>query len=501
MALGMILENGWPECDLVDCDYATIPGTALRLPFQKCAPFIILQAFLRDLDQYIEPVMNARGITDEGSWTEDNSVYTSNHKGATAFDYNWDDHPMGRAGAGWDGSVLIDGDQVPAVQELLAWYEGMVFWGNNWNTPKDSMHFQMGYDTYGPANAARVQNFIDRKLRADGYSTWRRGGTARGGGVTPPVAVPVQTGLTANLLQSIGGYRKDMTLARYQALLPELIDAFHFADVNTIDRRAMGIAQLFHESGSLHYQEEIADGSAYEGRIDLGNTQPGDGKRFKGRDFLQVTGRSNYTKLSAWAFARKIPGVDSPTFFVDHPEKLGTDQFAFLGFAWYWTTRRNQAGQSLNDMADARNIDGATYMVNGGYNGLDSRKAFYAKALAANADLLDPTPTDPLEELLMLEVHSWSIYAKPGEGKIPVYQLIQALDAHGPHEPYWEQRARAGDTAAIQDLARVAANGPWNFDLNRYVDDPGAKRQALGVLLEIQAAHPEWITAATPGKA
>lgn len=75
--------------------------------------------------------MNSRGGTDQGSWTPTNSVATSNHLSGTAFDYNWSDHPMGAANAGWNGSTIIKGDQVPAVRELLAWYEQMVFWGND----------------------------------------------------------------------------------------------------------------------------------------------------------------------------------------------------------------------------------------------------------------------------------------------------------------------------------------------------------------------------------
>lgn len=396
MALGMILENGWPECDLVDCDYATIPGTTLRLPFQRGFPFIILQAFIRDLDQYIEPVMNARGISDEGSWTEGNSVYTSNHKGATAFDYNWSDHPMGQAGAGWDGSVLIDGDQVPAVNDLLVWYEGMVFWGNNWSSPKDSMHFQMGYDTYGPANAARVQNFIDRKIRADGFSTFRRGAAP----ATPPgVDVLVQ----AMAPTSVG---RD----RLAALFPAVSQCLRDCDCTTVERIAMWCAQIGHESAGLRYMEEIASGAAYEGRTDLGNTQPGDGVRFKGRGPIQVTGRRNYTVLSQWAYGKGL--VPSPTFFVDNPAELASDCYGFIGVTWYWTTQR-----PMNDAADARDIVRATQYVNGGTNGLEDspdgtpgRRTRYNRTLAMGDQLLaliTDSPSTPGDDMAQVPQDQW----------------------------------------------------------------------------------------------
>lgn len=496
MALGMILENGWPECGPGDCDQLTIPGTPLKLPIRRGIPHRIMQAFFRDMDAYIEPANNSRGYTDEGSWTEDNSVYTSNHKGATAVDWNWSDHAFGVKDGGWDGSVLIRGSQVPAVRELLAFYtfEGLqlIWWGNDWRSPIDGMHFQMGYGTATPEGMAKCQRFINQFIRPDGYSTYRRGSVSP----TAPTAVDV-------LARATG-----LTPARAAQILPTMSAGLRQAECTTPQRGAQFIAHTGHESDDFNATEEYASGAAYEGRCsDLGNCHPGDGVRFKGRTWIQITGRAHYTEFSRWAFDRGL--VPSPTYFVDRPTELADMKWAGIGAAWYWTVSR-----PMNALVDAgesatwgkyRGFEAVTAAINGGTNGLAERRARYNRALALGDQLLTLTaPTesvDPLEELLMIEVHSWSIYAKPGEGKIPVYKLIQALDAHGPHEPYWEQRARGGDLNAIQDLARVAQNGPWNFALNRYVDDPVAKRQALSVLLEIQAAHPEWITAATPGKA
>ena len=68
-----------------------------------------------------------------------------------------------------------------------------------------------------------------------------------------------------------------------------LINAMNKAGINDPTERAMFLAQMAHESGNFRYDEEIASGAAYEGRRDLGNTQPGDGKRYKGRGYIQLT--------------------------------------------------------------------------------------------------------------------------------------------------------------------------------------------------------------------
>lgn len=457
MALGMVLESGWRECDLSDCVYVTIPGTPLRLPIQRGFD-VVFQAFLRDLHENVESCLNARGIGDEGSWTEDNSVYSSNHKGAVAVDWNWEDHPMGPdavagdCNAGWCGSSIIPGNQVPAVFALLDWYtfEGlaMIKWGATWTSPKDSMHFQAGYGT--AQDPAKVQRFIDARIRADGYSTYRRGGVPRGGGAAVPPEPAKVAGLTPAVLAQIMDNR--VAMDRYVALAPQLIAAFHLAECTTLLRRRHFVAQLGHESGGLKYQREIASGAAYEGRADLGNTQPGDGVRYAGRDFIQVTGRSNYTRLSAWAYSRGQ--VPTPTFFVDNPDALATDRYAFLGCVWYWTQARN-----MNAIADTDDIVAVTKAVNGGTNGLEDRKAFYARAVAAGDNLWDPTDTSDEWDTLMADQtkdQSRSIYRTDNAKNFTARDMVFNADATT-HGAMVEAAALRGEQWAIKLVADVAA--------------------------------------------
>lgn len=485
MVLGAIMESGWPRCTPEDCDTATIPGTPLRLLIQRGVMFDVFQAFLRDLDAYIEPCMNSRGITDEGSWTPSNSVPTSNHNAAAAADWNWEDHPMGPAApdpaAGWNGSVLIAGDQTPAVYELLRYYTTeaglqLVWWGNDWSSPKDSMHFQFGYGTY--TRQAEVKAWADAHIRADGFSTYRRGGQPRGGGaVVPPAA---STGLTAAVLSQVMDARVPM--GRYAELLPHFIEACHLAECTTVRRRAMLLGQLFAESGGFRWQEEIASGAAYEGRADLGNVYPGDGVRFKGRDFIQITGRYNYTALSRWAYDKGQ--VPTPTYFVDNPGALATDTYAFLGVVWYWTVARN-----MNAYADSGDVIGATRAVNGGTNGLADRQAAYARAISQGDNLLDPQDTDPVLELLMgnTAVPSWSIYATPGEPDVPLVNMLQAIDANN-HRDLVEQWATLGDTDSLSRIVRTA-NGQGR------ATDAASIAHATAFLANLKATTPDIWTA------
>jgi putative chitinase len=153
-------------------------------------------------------------------------------------------------------------------------------------------------------------------------------------------------------------------VTRINAQLPYLLASLARAQVNTSLRLAMYLAQLGHECAEGRYLEELASGAAYEGRKDLGNLQPGDGQRFKGRGAIQLTGRANYAAAGA------ALGLD----LVARPELAATLPNAFELAAWFW------ARHALNGFADAGDVDGATRRINGGLNGLAERLAYYDRA-------------------------------------------------------------------------------------------------------------------------
>ncbi len=135
-------------------------------------------------------------------------------------------------------------------------------------------------------------------------------------------------------------------------------------------RVAMWLAQLAHESAELRLTTEIADGSAYEGRLDLGNTQRGDGRRYRGRGLIQITGRANYAACS-----RALAGADM--LLLEHPQLLADDPLlATRSAGWFWRSR------DLNGYADRGDITGCTRRINGGRNGLPDRIRYGDRARA-----------------------------------------------------------------------------------------------------------------------
>lgn len=160
------------------------------------------------------------------------------------------------------------------------------------------------------------------------------------------------TGCTSTEADQYLQYLND-TLARYA--------------INTPLRVAHFLAQIGHESAGFNAVREYASGAAYEGRLSLGNTQPGDGVRFKGRGLIQITGRANYFAMSK-AFQ---------TNFIDQPTLLEQPKYACLSAGWYWNSR------NLNELADGNFFVTITKRINGGVNGLADREARFLRAAKA----------------------------------------------------------------------------------------------------------------------
>lgn len=155
---------------------------------------------------------------------------------------------------------------------------------------------------------------------------------------------------------------------RYNQYLPYINKYLDEFSINTPLRLAHYLAQVAHESGELRYTKEIADGSAYEYRKDLGNTQKGDGMRYKGRGMLQITGRANYKAYADYC------GFD----VVKQPALLELPLGAVRSSMWFFAVYKR-----LNALADQDDIYRITKRINGGTNGLAARKEYLARAKKA----------------------------------------------------------------------------------------------------------------------
>jgi putative chitinase len=141
-------------------------------------------------------------------------------------------------------------------------------------------------------------------------------------------------------------------------------------------RQAHFLAQLAHESDGFRTTVEYASGAAYEGRQDLGNTEPGDGRRFKGRGLIQCTGRANYREFTAWMWERDTSAPN----FVEQPELVAEMPWAVLSALWFWSTK------ALNHWADQNDLRAVTKRINGGFNGLADRARYLTRAKEALAE-------------------------------------------------------------------------------------------------------------------
>lgn len=190
--------------------------------------------------------------------------------------------------------------------------------------------------------------------------------------------------MTSAQLQEIAPCVRDVAI---QTFLPHLNNFMPRYEINTPLRQAAFISQILHESMCLKHTRELANGDAYEGRRDLGNTVKGDGRKYRGRGLLQITGRANYREVS------KAIGLN----FEKNPELLATPTYAVESACWFWNSRKLSAIADKPDTWRVRVRKGKpneaiydkfqyiTYRINGALTHYIERKSFYTKALSVLA--------------------------------------------------------------------------------------------------------------------
>ena len=175
-----------------------------------------------------------------------------------------------------------------------------------------------------------------------------------------PVITPLRSNVTMKQLRDMGWHSAD------EASLADLNECIHRFHINTTQSLRHFIAQCSHESRCGLYREELQSGSAYEGRADLGNVYKGDGKRFKGAGYIQLTGRTNYQAFSDFIGDKDVmKGV-----------KYVAKHYPWTSAGFWWQTHGMTYMCNLG--ATVKNV---TRRVNGAYNGLADRQKYYERAL------------------------------------------------------------------------------------------------------------------------
>lgn len=220
--------------------------------------------------------------------------------------------------------------------------------------------------------------------------------------------------LTAAQLQSI---MPRIPPARREAFLPFLQAAMAEFAINAPARAAAFLAQLAHESGQFRFMEEIWGPTPAQRRYEpvstlaanLGNSEPGDGRRFKGRGPIQITGRANYRRFG------DLLGAD----LVSEPAKAALPELAFRIAGLFWSKK------GLNELADRATPEAfreITRRINGGFNGLEDRKNFYAAACAVLGVVEAPVSRGAAPDV-------------PGEADEPVFERgDEAIRRHVPRK-------------------------------------------------------------------
>lgn len=285
------------------------------------------------------------------------------------------------------------------------------------------------------------------------FHTWSQDGKQP----TPPLVTMAQATAV------FGRAPTTAQLADMNACLPRF-------QITTPARIRHFLAQVGHESGGLRQFMELATGDAYEGRADLGNTQPGDGRRFKGAGAIQLTGRDNYQRFADFIGDPRV--MDGAA--------VVAERYPFTSAGFWW------ADNKINDLIDA----GATCRkvsarVNGRdpANGLADREAYFARAVVAiTAPSSAPARPNPLPVPYYSQLDSSTDQARRmcfSSSCAMALAFLRPGILKGPNgdDQYLERVRSFGDTTSATAQVQALASYELKADFSRAADFALIERQ------------------------
>lgn len=191
--------------------------------------------------------------------------------------------------------------------------------------------------------------------------------------------------ITVDILKEIAPGGKQTEFKLFPDLAKWMNHWFPLFEIDSVGELRHILSQFAHESNSFNTMEEYASGKAYENRLDLGNSHPGDGVRYKGRGPLQTTGLINYRALDI-----KAPEyIEEKVSFVAHPEMLALPEYGVWSSCLFWESRGLNTVANMSDdsviwskklQRNLHPIQYITWRINGGFTNLAERIKFYERA-------------------------------------------------------------------------------------------------------------------------
>lgn len=353
---------------------SSIPGmVTLTTPISK-RQYVVAEQYANNFKGFVDELENSGyQIKSIGGYANRNIAGTgqkSFHSLGVAIDINPSSNPHL-----FDGRTVTD---MPSNVSAMARKYGLG-WGGDWRSSKDTMHFSMADKEGGSVavdrsgvsplpGAPATPGTTEMAARAGAPTTEAppQPGVVPGAPMPAPAPAPPAIG-TGGVGALAGPGGQTPVSPDGGGSESALLGAAMSAGITDKVELAQFMAQMAHESGNFRYLQEIWGPTAaqqrYEGRRDLGNTEPGDGYRFRGRGYVQLTGRANYATYGS------MIGVD----LVNNPELASQPDIAAKLAVAYWNSR---VKPRIQDFQDTRAV---TRIINGGYNGLDDRISKFAK--------------------------------------------------------------------------------------------------------------------------